>query len=203
MSIAAILLAAGGSTRLGSPKQLLVFRGSSLLRRSAEAALATACRPVIVVLGAQAAVLRAELTGLDVTPVENPAWERGMGASIRCGMEALGQLSGKAETGEPEGVLLALCDQPFVGADALGRLLSAFQAANQTGAIVAAAYGGTVGVPVVFGRDHCDELRRLPEGAGAKFLLHQHAEAVLAVPLPEGAVDIDTREQYEQLTAGG
>ena len=200
MNVAVILLAAGGSTRLGSPKQLLTFQGCSLLRRAAAAALATGCRPVVAVLGAWAETLRAELTGSELTLVENPAWERGMGGSIQRGMEALDRALAGAEAGEPDGVLLSLCDQPLVGEEALGRLLTVFQAADRTAAVVAAAYDGTVGVPVVFGRTYFDALRNLPEEAGAKALLKQHAAIVTAVPLPEGAVDIDTREQYDRLT---
>ena len=197
--IAVILLAAGGSTRLGSPKQLLVYRGKSLLRRAAESALAVAeSGPVAVVLGARAEALRAEVAGLDVRTMENPEWERGMGGSVRRGMERLGEAVEKVD-----GVLLTLCDQPLVGAEALGRLVAVFASAGREDAIVSAAYEGTVGVPVLFGRAYFETLRTLPEDAGAKGLLRRYAERVVAVPLPEGAVDIDTREQYDRLNAAG
>ena len=187
-----ILLAAGGSTRLGSPKQLLTYRGRTLLRRAAETALATGCGPVMAVLGSGAERLRAELAGLDVRRVDNPDWTRGMGTSVRLGTAAL-----EADTA---GALLMLCDQPLVTAAHLTMLVDAFR--QQAGAgIVAAAYHDAVGVPVLFSRTYFDELRALPDDAGAKPILRRHRDAVLPVPMPEAAVDIDTRAQYERLAA--
>ena len=198
-----ILLAAGGSTRLGSPKQLLVYEGKTLLRRAAEAALASGGKPVVVVLGAGAAEARRAVDGLEVTTVENAGWAQGMGGSVRQGMAAVEALWREAGDPGPDGVLLTLCDQPRVGAEALGRIASAFTSARREETIAAAAYEGTVGVPVLFGRAYFEALRTLPEEAGAKGLLRRHAERVVAVPLPEGAVDIDTREQFERLMPGG
>ena len=192
MSAACIVLAAGGSTRLGSPKQLLVYEGKTLLRRAAEAALATVCRPVVVVLGAGAEAHRTELAGLDVRTVLNPDWHRGMGSSVRLGMSAL-------ENEAPaDAVLLTLCDQPFVGKPALDRLIHAWNG-GQKHSIAAAAYNETLGVPAVFGREHFDELATLPDTSGAKPVLQRHAARVAVVPTPEAATDIDTREQYERI----
>ena len=193
MNIGVILLAAGGSTRLGSPKQLLTYEGKTLLRHAAETALATGCRPVAAVLGSGAARLRAELAGLDVRLVDNPDWSRGMGTSVRLGVAAL-----DADTA---GTLLMLCDQPLVTAEKLAMLVAAFRQ-NAGAGIVAAAYHDTVGVPALFSRAYFDELRALPDDAGAKPILQRHRDAVLPVPLPEAAVDIDTREQYERLASG-
>ena len=203
MRIALILLAAGGSTRLGSPKQLLDFGGRSLLRRAAETALASGCEPVVVVLGADATRMQAELAGLAVRIVENPAWERGMGGSVRRGLAALDEWEGEPMADRREAVMLTLCDQPLVGAEALQRMAAAFGAAKRGDAIAAAAYDGTVGVPVVLGRTYFEELRTLPENAGAKGLLRRYAERVVAVSMPEAAVDVDTREQYEKLCQQG
>ena len=201
--VAVILLAAGGSTRLGSAKQSLIYAGRSLLRRAAELARTVAGEgPAVVVLGARAETLRAEVAGLDVETVENPAWERGMGGSVRRGMEAVDAWVAYRPDAKLDGVLLTLCDQPLVDAQALGRLVVAFATASQEDAIAAAVYDGTVGVPVLFGRAYFEALRTLPESAGAKGLLGKHAGRVVAVPMPEGAVDIDTREQYERLRRG-
>ncbi len=191
MNVACIVLAAGGSTRLGSPKQLLGYGGRTLLRRAAETALATGCRPVIVVLGSGADRLRSELTGLDVRVVENPDWQRGMGGSVRLGMAAL---VGHEET---DAVLLTLCDQPLVGAVELRQLTDAWGKGGAC-SITAAAYHGTLGVPAVLGREHFAELAALPDASGAKPILQRHAGQVIPVPMPEAAVDIDTREQYER-----
>ena len=198
--IAVILLAAGGSTRLGSAKQALVYEGKSLLRRAAETALAVAeGGPVAVVLGARVEVLRAEVDGLGIRTVENTAWERGIGGSVRRGMMAVDEWMKREQNATLDGVLLTLCDQPFVGAEALGKLAAAFAAAEREDAISAAAYLDTVGVPVLFGRAYFEALRTLPEDAGAKGLLRRYAEQVISVPTPEAAVDIDTLEQYERL----
>ena len=192
MNVACIVLAAGGSTRLGSPKQLLVYEGKTLLRRAAETALATGCRPVVVVLGAGAEAHRTELAGLDACVVVNPTWERGMGSSLRLGMAAL------ENEARADAVLLTLCDQPFVGKDELERLIHAWDGGRQC-SIAAAAYGETLGVPAVFGREYFNELAALPDAAGAKPILQRHATHTAAVPMPEAATDIDTREQYERI----
>ena len=192
MNVAGLILAAGGSTRLGSPKQLLVYEGRTLLRRAAETVLAAGCRPVVVVLGAGAGRLTPELAGLDVSTVVNAGWQRGMGTSVRLGLSAL------APGPEVDAVLLTLCDQPLVGPDALKRLLAA-----PAGSIAAAEYHGTLGVPAVFGREHFAELAALPDAAGAKGVLQRHAARIIAVPTPEAATDIDTREQYEKVVQLG
>ena len=195
MKVACVVLAAGGSTRLGSPKQQLAYHGRTLLRRAVDAALATRCRPVVVVLGAGADRLRGELAGLDVRIAENAAWERGMGSSVRLGMTALGDGSGLG------GVLLTLCDQPLVGPEMLERLLEVWNAAGSC-TIAAASYNETLGVPAVFGRGYFAELATLPDGAGARPILRRHAASVSAVSMPEAAIDIDTLEQYEALRRG-
>ena len=196
MPAALVLLAAGGSTRLGSPKQLLTHQGTSLLRRAAQTALATRCRPVVVVLGSHAEPLTAELTGLPVQILTHPTWSQGMGGSVRLGVAAA-----LAAHPAPNAVLLTLCDQPLILPDALERLLAAFDSAARPDAIVAAAYLDTVGVPVLFGPAYFDALLTLAPDAGAKRLLQRHAAQVIPVPLPEAAVDIDTREQYDCLAA--
>ena len=191
MKVAGLILAAGGSTRLGSPKQLLVYEGRTLLRRAAETVLAAGCRPVVVVLGASSGRLTPELAGLDVSTVVNADWERGMGTSVRLALAAL------SPGPEIDAVLLTLCDQPLIGPDALRRLLAA-----SVGSIAAAEYNGTLGVPAVFGRAHFVELAALPDAAGAKPILQRHAARVTAVPMPEAATDIETREQYERVVMG-
>ena len=192
MSVACIVLAAGGSTRLGSPKQLLEYGGRTLLRHAVEAVLATPCRPVVVVLGSGADRLRTQLAGLEARIVVNPGWQRGMGGSVRLGMAAL------AEQGKTDAVLLTLCDQPLVGTGELARLLDAWHG-GQPCPLAAAEYGGTLGVPAVFGREHFAELAASPDAAGGKPILQRHAATVLAVPMPEAETDIDTREQYERI----
>lgn len=124
-SIAAIVLAAGASTRLGAgrSKQLLRYQGRTLLRHSVEQALASSCRPVIVVLGAEVERCRRELDGLDVHVAINPEWAEGMGSSIRAGMAAM-----TAAAADARAVVITLCDQPLVGAAFIDRLVRRYAA---------------------------------------------------------------------------
>ena len=130
------------------------------LRRAVAAATAAGCRPVVAVLGAESARVEDALAGSGARITLNPAWKLGMGLSVRFGIETL-------DTIDVDAALLMVCDQPLVGPEALGRLCAAFrQAVDRPGAIAAAAYGGTVGVPAVFGRAHFPELCALPHGVG-------------------------------------
>jgi len=187
-----ILLAAGGSTRLGQPKQLLEYEGRTLLRRAAEMAIASQCHPVVVVLGAQADRLRTELTGLDLLIAENPDWQQGMGSSLRAGLAAL-------ETAMPDlsGVVLMLCDQPLVTTASLDALRQAHQ---ETGcSLIASEYAGTRGVPAFFSRALFPELRALGDAQGAKAIIERYASEAGTLPLPAGVWDIDTAADYERL----
>ena len=97
-------------------------------------------------------------------------------------------------------MLLTLCDQPLIGSEALERLIGAWREGRPC-SLAAAGYHGTVGVPAVFGREHFAELAALPDAVGAKPILQRHAANVIAVPMPEAATDIDTREQYETIVS--
>ena len=128
--------------RLGvgaTPKQLLVYQGKTLIRRAAETALASMCAPVVVVLGANAVRVGAELE-LPVIVTRNREWETGMGSSIRCGLEAV-----LVTDLFVDGVVIALCDQPFVTADLIDTLIERRRETGKT--IVATEYGGARGVP--------------------------------------------------------
>jgi len=191
-----ILLAAGGSSRLGRPKQLLLYQGRTLLRRAAETALASQCRPAVVVLGAQADRLRAALAGLEVLIADNPDWEQGMGSSVRAGLGAL-----EASAPDTAGVVLMLCDQPLITAASLDSLI---QSHVDTGApLVASEYGGTRGVPAFFSRALFPDLRALKGEQGAKAVLAAHAHEAATLPLPVGVWDVDTDMDYERLRAAG
>lgn len=189
-----VILAAGGSTRLGSPKQLLAYRGRSLLRHSVEAALETACRPVVVVLGSGADRLKEELAGMEVVTVENPDWDKGVGASIRRGVETLGTVAPTVD-----GALLMLCDQPLIRLEMLESLVRAFREGQPSCQAASAVYEGTRGVPAVFGRALLAEMALLPDEAGAKGLLRRKGANVAEVLMPEAATDVDTRAEYESL----
>ena len=187
-----ILLAAGGSSRLGHPKQLLLYQGRTLLRHAAETALASACRPIIVVLGAQADYLRPELTGLEVSVTNNPEWEQGMGSSVRAG---LATLEGSAP--DLDGVVLMLCDQPLLSPASLNALVQSHLDSGSP--LVVSEYGGTRGVPAFFSPALFPELRALRDAQGAKAIIAAHASEAVALTLPAGVWDVDTAEDYERL----
>ena len=187
-----IVLAAGGSSRLGHPKQLLPYRGRTLLRHAAETALASACRPIVVVLGASADRLHPEVAALEVLVAENPDWEQGMGSSIRVGLASL-------ETSAPDliGVVLMLCDQPLITPPSLDALVQSHLDTDSP--LVASEYGGTHGVPAFFSRTLFPELRALRNVQGAKAVITAHAPEAIALPLPAGVWDVDTAADYERL----
>ncbi len=192
--VGAVVLAAGSSSRIGSPKQMLRYRGESLLRRASLAALGAGCHPVIVVTGANAELLRPELEQLDVREVFNPLWETGMASSIRAGVEAL-------ICADTEAAVFLLCDQPHVASDVISRLIETRRATGSP--LVASTYGGSFGVPALFGKTFFAELTRLEGAAGAKQVIKRHAAMAHFLPFPSGDVDVDTPDDYSRLTAQG
>ncbi|MBD2772241.1 nucleotidyltransferase family protein [Iningainema tapete] len=192
VSVGAIILAAGASTRMGTPKQLLQFQGHSFLERTVDAALASVCQPVVVVLGAYAEKIRPCIDHLPVMVVHNPHWNEGMGASIRVGVTAI-----NATCEEIEAVVLALCDQPFVSFDLINQLVDAYYTTRKD--IIACEYARTLGVPALFSRKFFPDLINLNAVAGAKQVIKQHGHEVFPLLFPAGKVDIDTPEDYEQL----
>ena len=194
--VGAVILAAGASTRMGRPKQTLSYRGESLLRRAALAALGAGCRPVVVVTGANAGLSGRELDGLDVREVLNPLWETGMASSIRAGVEGL--LRAEADVAA---AVFMLCDQPHVTAEVVSGLVAAHSATGRP--LVASAYGGGFGVPALFGRALFAELARLEGVEGAKQVIKRHTSEAHFLPLTGGEVDVDTPEDYSRLTALG
>jgi CTP:molybdopterin cytidylyltransferase MocA len=189
-SIGALILAAGGSKRFGSPKQLVMRDGETLVRRAAKAASAAGARPVMVVLGADAVSVSPELAKLrHVRTVINEHWATGLASSLATGLRSLMEIAGC------DGVLVMLADQPMVDASALKKLMAAFDRDHR---VVAAAYAGTIGVPAIFGCEHVRELMRLTGDKGAGQWLRSHPDEVTAVSLPEAQVDIDTVTDAER-----
>ncbi len=175
-SVAAVILAAGRSSRLGEPKQLVVLGGERLLDRAVRVAIEAGCTPVVVVLGAAAERIVAECALGTATVVMNEAWASGMASSIRAGVAGL----------NADGAILMTCDQPAVAADHLRRLMSQDEPA-------ASSYAGRRGVPAYFPRRCFAELLLLEGDAGAKALL----QSARTVELAGGELDIDTREAVQ------
>ena len=190
--VALLLLAAGASTRMGRPKQLLPYRGRTLLRHAAETAVASGCAPIVLVTGALHDELVAEVVDLPIQAVRNKHWETGMASSIHTGLAALA-------LAQPHAVLIMLTDQPLVTPELLRQLVAR---QRQTQApIVAAAYGDALGVPAVFARALLPELRKLQGAQGAVRLIASLGNAVARVDFPAGLVDVDTLAEYQALLA--
>ena len=191
-SIAAVILAAGASTRYGRAKQLLHYEGRSLLRRAAVAAAGSGCRPIVVVLGAFARLCADELRGLPVHLTENTAWMEGMGSSLRTGIAAVSALAPGAAA-----VVVTLCDQPLVSAQTIEALAQRYR---ESGApIVASVYEGALGVPALFDHSLFGQLLSLRGDGGARRIIERSKGHVEAIPFPAGVDDIDTPRDYAVL----
>ena len=180
----AIVLAAGASTRFGSPKQLVRVAGRPLLHSALARAADVAGSAVSVVLGAHAAELTPLLTHSQALIVINRDWREGIASSIRAGVSRLPPSC--------NAVLLMLADQAAVTAEDLKRLVSAWR--RQPDYIVAARYGMTTGVPAVFPRSVFSDLGALRGDMGARALLQRNPDRVVRVPMASAAIDIDTPE---------
>jgi CTP:molybdopterin cytidylyltransferase MocA len=176
--IAAIILAAGASTRLGEPKQLVMLGDETLLERAVRVAREAGCMPVVVVLGAAYVEILAHNALGDAVPVINDEWQEGMASSIRLGVRTLGFIAKDAE-----GVLLMTCDQPAVTVEHLCRVLMKQE-------VKASRYAGRNGVPAYFPKKYFGELMSLKGDTGARDLLAQARFEELA----HGELDIDTAE---------
>ena len=191
-NVGAVILAAGSSSRMGTPKQTLQFEGNSLLRRATLAALDAGCSPVVVVTGAHAELCRREFDRLDVREAFNVDWETGMASSVRTGIEHLVNM----DAGIAAAVLL-LCDQPHVSADVISGLLEARRATGKQ--VIASSYGGSFGVPALFSKCLFNELTQLEGRSGAKEIIKRHASEAHFLPFPEGGVDVDTPDDFSRL----
>lgn len=188
-----IILAAGGSTKLGSPKQLVQFKGKTVFRRSVESALACDPACLIVVLGSRAEEISIEAEGLPVEIVINKEWEVGISSSIKAGLTKLIELRPDIDA-----VIIMLSDQPFVDKKTIRSLLDTYRTAGKP--IVASEYNGVLGVPALFDRSMFDELMKLKGDAGARVIIRQTASDNIApIPAPEAAFDIDTPQDRDRL----
>ena len=189
LRVGVIILAAGASTRMGEPKQLLPITGHPLVIRAAEAALASSAWPVVVVVGAHADKIRPLLAPYPVLIAENPAWIEGMASSLRTGIATLQQFSRSLNA-----AVVALCDQPAFSAQIIDQLINVQRESGRS--IVASHYNGRNGAPALFLREHFAALSTLTGEAGARDLLNSAPEAVATVDLPEMATDLDTPADY-------
>jgi molybdenum cofactor cytidylyltransferase len=187
-----IILAAGSSSRMGKPKQQLVYKEQTLLQRAIQVAAGITEHKTIVVLGAGNETILPDVDSKIVDIVINPDWEQGMASSIKSGITALQTLYPQIQS-----ALLMLCDQPFVTTELLQQLIET--GGGDERSIVASAYNDTVGVPVYFGKAWFNELLTLQGQEGAKTLLIKYKDKVVTVPFQLGHIDIDTQEDYQRL----
>ena len=195
MNIASIILAAGGSTRLGQPKQLLRQHGTTLIRSMVDAALSLQAGPVIVVLGANQEKIQTELAHLLVHTPVNTNWREGLASSIQVGLMALAD--------EPiDAFLILLTDQPYVTATLLRQLITT-QKQDGRG-IVACRYGeaGHLGVPALFDIRYRAEFMSLSGDVGARRLIQRYSGDCAEVQFPLAAVDLDTWADVEKWRNG-
>ncbi|WP_294250174.1 nucleotidyltransferase family protein [uncultured Chryseobacterium sp.] len=184
-----IILAAGNSSRLGQPKQLLPYRGKTLLRQTIEEALAvTSC--VIVVTGNENTEIEREAG--TVMRVRNGDWEEGMSSSIRTGLQAMQQCYP-----ETQQYIFTVCDQPHISAAVFLELIRKEESSGK--GIIASAYSGALGTPVLFSTAYDKRLSGLSGQEGARKLILRHPEDTEAVVFEKGSVDIDTIEDYKKL----
>jgi CTP:molybdopterin cytidylyltransferase MocA len=190
-SHAAILLAAGGSRRLGAPKQLVTIDGEPLVRRAALALLETNPRQLYVVVGAMADNVYASVADLGAQRVECPDWSLGLSASLRAGIAALPLETGSA--------LVALCDQPALDESHLARIVELSR--EYPDRAVASAYAGVLGVPALLPRSWFAGIANLRGDVGARELLRANAARVEAVAAPALAHDVDEPADRDGLTS--
>lgn len=192
---AVILLAAGSSKRLGQPKQLLTYQGKSFLENMVSAAVDSRLSPILVVLGANAGLIRPGVNEDEVKVVVNSDWEEGIASSIRCGITALQKINPVSDA-----AILMVCDQPYLTSSLLNDLVSLQKKTGKP--IVAAEYEGVRGTPVLFHKTFFHELLLLKGDRGAGKILQQRPDLVAAVLFSLGAIDIDTMDSYKKLDRG-
>jgi len=191
MTTAAIILAAGASTRMGQSKQLLPVNGRPLLLHTIDIVSQAGLAPVMIVLGANHKEHGGLIKNSAVDMVVNPQWQSGMGSSLKTGLSHLLKHTPSVDT-----VVMLVCDQPNITAEHLQALVQKHLISKSP--IVASWYANTAGVPALFDKTMFAELLLLDDSQGAQKILRQHAYILSVVDFPDGAIDLDTREDYEK-----
>jgi len=176
---------------MGRAKQLLPYRGTTLLGHAVRAAVSSRCSPILVVVGSEAAQMLAQLSDQPVSVITNLAWASGMGSSIRAGLTQL-----LAQT-SPPAVVIMLCDQPAVTAEILDGLVDRYQ--RDCPPIVASSYDGICGVPALFDATLFGELLEIDDCCGAREVIQRHESVVAPIAFPQGWIDVDNPDDYQRL----
>src|SRR5882762_341108 len=182
-----IILAAGSSSRMGEPKQLMMYKDKTFLQHIIGEAKNANLDPVICVTGYQSGLITKSISGMDISIVYNEHWPEGMGSGISAGIKQL-LLS------DVGSVILAVSDQPHVSSDLFGTMQAL---KDQSGkGIVASSYAGTLGTPVLFAKEYFNRLKSLNGNQGAKNIVKINMHDVCTVEFEKGSIDIDTMEDY-------
>ena len=187
--IGVLILAAGSSSRMGTSKQMLPIEGKSLLAKTISAAIEAKLENIIVILGSNADEHRIEANEFPVTTLLNNDWHKGMGTSIKTGVEHFQRQQ------SIQGVVILVCDQPKLSPEII---LSLIEKEKQTHKpIIASQYANTLGVPALFMRTVFDKLLTLGHDHGAKKIIMENSDHVSIVEFPAGEIDLDTKEDYD------
>lgn len=185
-----IILAAGSSSRFGSAKQLLHFNNKTLLQHVIDEAIDAGAAPIVVVTGSNTEEVSKGIKQAQLVLNEN--WKEGMASSIVVGVKKIITLNNDIEN-----IIIAVCDQPFVSADLFRQLYQ-----TKTKSVkhnVASAYANTIGTPALFTQKYFDALMSLTGDEGAKKILKANTDDIATIDFPQGNIDIDTKEDYQQL----
>ncbi|GGX15809.1 nucleotidyltransferase family protein [Aquimarina muelleri] len=191
--IAILILAAGASSRMGSPKQLLPWKKTTLIGHSIEQAITLQQASVYVVLGANYKLIYNEIRHFPVTVIHNTNWQSGIGSSINFGIKEIVEKDNLLY----DAVLISLIDQPLIDRQHLDRLIAEYK--QNTDFFVATGLKNRVGVPAIIPSSHFNDLLHLQEDFGARYIIKQNRNKVRVVSALDKAVDIDTKEEYEAL----
>lgn len=189
---AVVIIAAGESKRLGSPKQLLLLDKDTMLNRLIKMVQKAVDFPIYLVLGANAEKIKAQLPNVSLNIIENTEWQEGMGSSIRLGVQAVVSSANKHD-----GVLILVCDQPYLSESSIKDLI-ALQAIKNT-AIAASFYANIAGTPALFHQSVFSDLLALKGDQGAKRIIQERDQELAKLQFEKGVLDIDTPEDYQQL----
>jgi molybdenum cofactor cytidylyltransferase len=187
-----IILAAGSSSRLGQPKQLVEVEGIPLLLKSTLAALDALYSQVVVVLGANANEHKKTIAHLPVEIITHTEWKKGMGSSLKAGLQHI--LKFKPDT---NAVVIMVCDQPLITSTHLAALRDLYH--NYLTPIIASRYNETIGVPALFDHSLFSELSDIKDSQGARTVIASHSGSVETIDWPEGQLDIDTPDDLTLL----